>query len=138
MSSKLNSDIEFLPLQQAKYTPQVQEPNPTTPEEQLEDPFEYSKKSMQNFHRKSALEQPQFLKDDLSINKSFILQNIGQSFSYRGSISDIKNFTDNLTLNSAELQKSSTNFNFFSSNKKELSQIINNIFISNKCKLMIY
>jgi hypothetical protein len=125
-------------MNQAKYIPPVQDKitKVNTVEEELEDPFEYSKKSMQNFHRKSALEQPQILKDDLSISKSFNLQNLGQSLSYRGSISDIKNFTDNLTLNSGDLQKSSSNLNFFSSNKKELSQIINNVFVTNKCNII--
>lgn len=140
ISSKLNAEVDLLPMALGNFSKEKagpQEPaQRSKPEPEPEDPFEYSKKSMQNFHRKSAMEQPQFLKEELSVNKSFNLQSVGQSLSYRGSISDIKNLTDNLTLNSGDLQKSSTHFNFFSSNKKELSQIFNNVFTTNKCKAL--
>lgn len=138
ISSKLNTDADPLLAGLGIFSKEKQSmQDKPKPEQESEDPFEYSKKSMQNFHRKSAMEQPQFLKEDLSVNKSFNLQNLGQSLSYRGSISDIKNLTDNLTLNSGDLQKSSTNLNFFSSNKKELSQIFNNVFATNKCKSIL-
>jgi hypothetical protein len=128
MSSKLNLEGDLLPLLGRPMEEEVCQKDPE------EDPLEYSKKTLQNFHRKSVMDKNPVLKEESSINKSFNLLNLGQSMSYRGSISDIKNFTDNLTINSGDLKNSSSNLNFFSSNKKELSQIINNVFITNKCK----
>lgn len=127
ISSKINLDGEFLPSVATRLSHQVR------PDEQLLDEAEYPKPP-QNFQKKTDAEQDSLLANEASGNKSFHLKNLGEGLSYRGSISDIKNLTDNLTINSGDLQKSSSNLNFFSSHKKEFSQIINHMFHANKCR----
>ena len=105
--------------------------------------FEYSKQSLRNFHRKSAMEKPKNLESQSQIfkeNKSepfYKEEELDADIERDVSISEIKGIVDNITLNSGEMP-SFARENFFSSSKKDFSQFLKKVFPSDESKIPFY